>query len=131
MGLFQRRTPVRQTDVARVTIAPGDGHGEPGTPSRNREAYYNLKTRIHRQLIERLDLAKLDILPLEVVQQQIRRIVEDMLAGDETPLSRQEREQLAVEVEHETFGLGPLEPLMQDLTVSDILVNGSKEVYVE
>jgi pilus assembly protein CpaF len=54
-----------------------------------------------------------------------------MLAGDDTPLSRQEREQLVLEVEHETFGLGPLEPLMQDPTVSDILVNGSKEVYVE
>jgi pilus assembly protein CpaF len=115
--------------VAQVTIAASNGH--PDTSSRSRDAYYDLKTRIHRQLIERLDLAKLDVLPVEAVQQQIRRIVEDMLAGDETPLSRQEREQLVVEVEHETFGLGPLEPLMQDPTVSDILVNGSKEVYVE
>ncbi|MGH7366700.1 MAG: CpaF family protein [Candidatus Rokuibacteriota bacterium] len=131
MGLFQRRTPVRQTDVARAAIAASNGHGEPDTPSPSRDAYYDLKTRIHRQLIERLDLAKLDILPLDTVQQQIRRIVEDMLAGDDTPLSRQEREQLVLEVEHETFGLGPLEPLMQDPTVSDILVNGSKEVYVE
>jgi pilus assembly protein CpaF len=103
----------------------------PETASPGRDAYYELKTRIHRQLIERLDLAKLDVLPLETVQQQIRRIVEDMLAGDDTPLSRQEREQLVLEVEHETFGLGPLEPLMQDPTVSDVLVNGSKEVYVE
>jgi pilus assembly protein CpaF len=131
MGLFQRRTSVRETDVAHATPAASDGHGEPGTPSRSRDAYYDLKTRIHRQLIERLDLAKLDILPLEAVQQQIRRIVEDMLAGDETPLSRQEREQLVLEVEHETFGLGPIEPLLQDPTVSDILVNGSKEVYIE
>ncbi len=131
MGLFQRRTSVRQTDLAPATGAASNGHGAPDTPSRSRDAYYDLKTRIHRQLIERLDLAKLDVLPVEAVQQQIRRIVEDMLAADETPLSRQEREQLVVEVEHETFGLGPLEPLMQDPTVSDILVNGSKEVYVE
>jgi pilus assembly protein CpaF len=131
MGLFQRRTPVRQADLAQATVAASNGHSAPDTPSRGRDAYYDLKTRIHRQLIERLDLAKLDILPLDTVQQQIRRIVEDMLAEDETPLSRQEREQLVVEVEHETFGLGPLEPLMQDPTVSDILVNGSKEVYVE
>jgi pilus assembly protein CpaF len=128
MGLFQRRTPGPQTNQAQATVAARNGHGE---PSPSRDAYYDLKTRIHRQLIERLDLAKLDILPLETVQQQIRRIVEDMLAADETPLSRQEREQLVVEVEHETFGLGPLEPLMQDPTVSDILVNGSKEVHVE
>jgi pilus assembly protein CpaF len=109
----------------------GNGNVGLDAPSPSRDAYYDLKTRIHRQLIERLDLAKLDVLPLDTVQQQIRRIVEDMLAGDETPLSRHEREQLVLEVEHETFGLGPLEPLMQDPTVSDILVNGSKEVYVE
>jgi pilus assembly protein CpaF len=108
-----------------------NGHVGLDTSSAGRDAYYELKTRIHRQLIERLDLAKLDVLPLDTVQQQIRRIVEDMLVGDDTPLSRHEREQLVVEVEHETFGLGPLEPLMQDPTVSDILVNGSKEVYVE
>jgi pilus assembly protein CpaF len=54
-----------------------------------------------------------------------------MLVDEETPLSRQEREQLVVEVQHETFGLGPIEPLMQDPTVSDILVNGPHEVYVE
>ncbi len=131
MGLFQRRTPARQRDVAPTTVMAGNGHAVLDTPSPSRDAYYDLKTRIHRQLIERLDLAKLDVLPLDTVQQQIRRIVEDMLASDETPLSRQEREQLVLEVEHETFGLGPLEPLMQDPTVSDILVNGPTEVYIE
>jgi len=94
-------------------------------------AYFDLKSRIHRQLIDRLDLGKLASLPPEFVQQQIRRIVEEMLASDETPLSRQEREQVVLEVQHETFGLGPLEPLMQDPTVSDILVNGARAVYVE
>jgi pilus assembly protein CpaF len=54
-----------------------------------------------------------------------------MVAGEDTPLSRQEREKLINEVEHETFGLGPIEPLMQDPTVSDILVNGPREIYVE
>jgi pilus assembly protein CpaF len=131
MGLFQRRTAVRQTGPVSIPPVASNGHVGLETASPGRDAYYELKTRIHRQLIERLDLAKLDVLPLETVQQQIRRIVEDMLVGDDTPLSRQEREQLVLEVEHETFGLGPLEPLMQDPTVSDILVNGSKEVYVE
>src|SRR5512145_574844 len=131
MALFQRKSSPRPADLVRATIAAGNGHAEPEPPGRGRDAYYDLKTRIHRQLIERLDLAKLDVLPLDTVQQQIRRIVEDMLAQDDTPLSRNEREQLVLEVEHETFGLGPLEPLMQDPTVSDILVNGAKEVYVE
>ena len=98
---------------------------------RGQTTYYELKTRIHGQLIERLDLAKLDALPRELVQQQIRRIVEDMLALDETPLSRKERDDLVIEIEHETFGLGPIEPLMQDPTVSDILVNGAREIYIE
>jgi pilus assembly protein CpaF len=131
MALFHRRAPVPQTDLAGAALAVSNGHPAVDPPARNRDAYFDLKTRIHRQLIERLDLAKLDVLPLETVQHQIRRIVEDMLASDDTPLSRNEREQLVVEVEHETFGLGPLEPLMQDPTVSDILVNGAKEVYVE
>ncbi len=131
MALFQRKSSARPPDVVRAVVAADNGHDQPEPAGRGREAYYELKTRIHRQLIERLDLAKLDILPLDTVQQQIRRIVEDMVAGDDTPLSRTEREQLVVEIEHETFGLGPLEPLMQDRTVSDILVNGAKEVYVE
>ncbi|HXG02386.1 MAG TPA: CpaF family protein [Candidatus Binatia bacterium] len=129
MGLFLRRpaeTRIRER-------APRDGH--PSAPAEARDtaqrAYYELKGRIHRQLIERLDLAKLEVLPPDVVEQQIRRIVEDMLAADDTPLSRQERDRLVVEIEHETFGLGPIEPLMQDPTVSDILVNGARTVYVE
>jgi pilus assembly protein CpaF len=90
-----------------------------------------LKGRVHSQLIERLDLSKVGLLPPDVLQAQIRRIVEELLADEETPLNRQEREQLILEVQHETFGLGPLEPLMQDRTVSDILVNGPAEIYVE
>ncbi len=94
-------------------------------------AHCELKIRIHRQLIERIDLSKLDSLPAGLVQQQIGRILEDLLAGEATPLSRRERDQIVVEVQHETFGLGPIEPLMHDPTVSDILVNGAHVVYVE
>jgi pilus assembly protein CpaF len=130
MPLFQRRAPARDSTALVDTASASNGR-VPGPRPTGREAYYDLKTKIHRQLIERLDLAKLDLLPLDAVQQQIRRIVEDMLVADDTPLSRQEREQLVVEIEHETFGLGPLEPLMQDVSVSDILVNGPKTVYVE
>jgi pilus assembly protein CpaF len=131
MALFGNRNGDAQprTPVVAAPAAPAATSAE---PSRRPElARYELKTRVHRQLIERLDLGKLAMLPGDVVQQQIRRIVEDMLVDEETPLSRAEREQLVVEVQHETFGLGPIEPLMQDPTVSDILVNGPHEVYVE
>jgi pilus assembly protein CpaF len=123
MALFQRKTEIQPSSPS--------ANGQAETQRRGQGAYYELKGRVHRQLIERLDLAKLDVLPLDVMQAQIRRIVEDLLAAEETPLSRQEREQLVLEVQHETFGLGPIEPLMQDPTVSDILVNGPRSVYVE
>jgi pilus assembly protein CpaF len=133
MGLFDRKA--RDRDTLERRALPPESTAVAGEPldakERGQQTYYELKTRIHGQLIERLDLAKLDVLPREVVQQQIRRIVEDMLALDETPLSRKERDDLVIEIEHETFGLGPIEPLMQDPTISDILVNGANEVYVE
>ena len=94
-------------------------------------ASYELKTRIHRHLIERIDLSKVDVLPRDVVEQQIRQVVEDLLADEETPLSRWERNQIILEIQHETFGLGPIEPLIRDPSVSDILVNGPRDVFVE
>src|SRR5262245_43349926 len=135
MGLFGNRNGDGQLRPA-VAVAPATPAAAPAPTTSDATrgpelARYELKTRVHRQLIERLDLAKLAMLPADVLQQQIRRIVEDMLIEDDTPLSRAEREQLVVEVQHETFGLGPIEPLMQDPTVSDILVNGPHEVYVE
>jgi pilus assembly protein CpaF len=131
MALFGNRNGDAHSKAAAVSASPAPAPPANDVTRRPDVGRYELKTRVHRQLIERLDLTKLAMLPGDVVQQQIRRIVEDMLVDDETPLSRQEREQLVVEVQHETFGLGPIEPLMQDPTVSDILVNGPHEVYVE
>jgi pilus assembly protein CpaF len=128
MPLFRNRT---QDDGVAMAVIKGSSPTN-GQPARRIDAArYELKTRVHRQLIERLDLGKLATMPVDVVQQQIRRIVEDMLVAEETPLSRQEREELVREVQHETFGLGPIEPLMQDPSVADILVNGAHDVYVE
>ena len=126
MALF-RRQPEGSPAIA---VGPMATNGRRELPDA-RAGYYELKNRVHRQLIERIDLTKIGVLPADVLQQQIRRIVEDMLVDDDTPLSRQEREQIIVEVQHETFGLGPIEPLMQDPSVSDVLVNGPKHVYIE
>jgi pilus assembly protein CpaF len=127
MALFRRQSEAPAVSVADHAAATNGRRSVPDAKA----GYYDLKNRIHRQLIERLDLSKIGVLPADVLQQQIRRIVEDMLVDDETPLSRQEREQIIVEVQHETFGLGPIEPLMQDPSVSDVLVNGPKQVYIE
>ncbi len=107
------------------------GNGSNGGIRSTLPDYADLKSKIHRQLIERLDLAKVASIPLETVRQQIRQVTEGLLNEEGTPLNRQERDRLIIEVEHETFGLGPIEPLMLDPTVSDILVNGAREVYVE
>ena len=102
-----------------------------GSQSPKNLSTFELKNRIHRHLIERIDLAKVDVLPRDVVEQQIRQVVEDLLADEETPLSRWERNQIILEIQHETFGLGPIEPLIRDPSVSDILVNGARNVFVE
>jgi len=131
MAFFNTRNGDTHTSTPVAVQPPVAPASAVETTRRPDPGRHDLKTRVHRQLIDRLDLAKLAAVPAEVVQQQIRRIVEDMLVDDDTPLSRPEREQLVVELQHETFGLGPIEPLMQDPTVSDILVNGPHEVYVE
>jgi pilus assembly protein CpaF len=95
------------------------------------DPFQELKTRIHRRLVERLDLSKLAELPEDEVRRQVRRITDSLLTLESTPLSRADRERLVDEIENETFGLGPLEPMIQDSEISDILVNGPHQVYIE
>ena len=128
MALFKRSEPSSPVKAVNGIVEAPRRAELARDPGRE---YYELKTRIHRQLIDRLDLAKVDLLPPETVQLQIRQIVETMLEAETIPLNRQERERIVLEIWHETFGLGPLEPLMLDPTVSDILVNGPKSVYIE
>src|SRR5690606_30148045 len=91
-----------------------------------------LKLELHRKLIDRLDLAALERITDETVLiAQIRQAVSEFLRNETTPLSAAEREQVVEQLVWEVTGLGPLEPLMKDLTISDILVNGPKDVYVE
>lgn len=91
----------------------------------------DLRLRVHRKLIDTLDLTKLSNLEMERVKVEIRRILEDMVSSEAIPLSRTDRDRLVMEVQHEVFGLGPLEILMKDPEVSDILVNTPHYVYVE
>ena len=91
----------------------------------------DLRLRIHRKLIDTLDLTKLSNLEMERVRVEIRRILEEMVMAEAIPLSRSDRDRLVMEVQHEVFGLGPLETLMKDPEISDILVNAANLVYVE
>ena len=100
-------------------------------PSGSDAILQDLRLRIHRRLIDTLDLSKLSNLEMERVKVEIRRILEDMVMGEAIPLSRADRDRLVMEVQHEVFGLGPLETLMKDPEISDILVNTPHHVYVE
>ena len=93
--------------------------------------FQDLKSRIHRRLIERIDLGKMDVLESGVLAREIRHVIEGLIAEERVPLNQQEQERLIVEVQHETFGLGPIEPLLADPDISDILVNNSSKVYIE
>jgi pilus assembly protein CpaF len=90
-----------------------------------------LKTAVHRELLTRLDLSKLTTMQDTRMRMQVAAVIQDLVGSLNTPLSSVERESLSREVLHEVFGLGPLEPLLQDSTVNDILVNTHKQVYVE
>ncbi len=96
-----------------------------------RHDYQELKEKIHRRLIDQLDLAKLESIPKEKLAVQVRNVIEDLLKEVIDIGPDFNRDQLADEILNETFGLGPLEPLLSDPTVSDILVNTHKQVYVE
>ena len=93
--------------------------------------YQELKHSIHRKLLDKLDLESIASLTKPVLSNEIRKIVESLLVEETTPLSLLEREKLVNEVLDEVLGLGPLEPLLKDPSISDILVNTHKRVYIE
>ncbi len=90
-----------------------------------------VKITIHRKLIQKLNLSKLTEVRREDVRREVSQILETLVVDESTPMSLQERERLSQEVLDEVFGLGPLEPLLADPTISDILVNTYKHVYIE
>src|ERR1700682_1735783 len=90
-----------------------------------------VKTAIHRRLIQKLNLERLTEANREAIRREASQILETLVVGESTPMNLQERERLSQEVLDEVFGLGPLEPLLADPTISDILVNTHKRVYVE
>jgi len=93
--------------------------------------FESLKQRIHGKLVDKLDLTRVGELEGDVLRREIRLVVEHLCDSEETLLNRNERERLIGEVLDETFGLGPLEILLKDPTISDILINGPKNIYVE
>src|SRR5437762_3416688 len=107
--------------------APGNG----GNGSPVYKSYQELKTSLHRELLNKVDLEKLTSLQDIRARMQVQGVIYELIAAASVPLSATERERICREVLHEVFGLGPLEPLLQDPSISDILVNTHRQVYIE
>ena len=108
--------------------------GVPGVPGGAENAQYSfqeMKSKLHRSLINRMDLTKLGALSTEQAHSEVSRLAETLLAQEAMPLSAADRERLVNDVKHELFGLGPLETLLADPTISDILVNSYGKIYIE
>src|SRR5436189_6249923 len=111
----------------------GNNNNAPGpvADSTGQQSFQEMKSRLHRTLINRMDLTKLSSLTPEQVHAEVSRLAESVLAQEAMPLSVSERDRLVNDVQHELFGLGPLEPLLKDGTISDILVNSHGTIYIE
>jgi pilus assembly protein CpaF len=93
--------------------------------------YQEIKNSLHQKVIEEIDLEHIDRIKEDTGREKLSQVLRDLLNQQRTPLSKTERDQLVKEIMDEVFGLGPIEPLLHDSTISDILVNGPDEVFVE
>src|SRR5438105_10533221 len=93
--------------------------------------YQELKFTLHRKLVDKINLEALASIDNQRVRGEVRQALISLIDSEPTLLSSVEKQQISDEVLDEVFGLGPLEPLLQDATISDILVNTHKQVYVE
>jgi pilus assembly protein CpaF len=100
-------------------------------PGATADAYHELKHELHQKLIEKIDLQTIEKLPRDQLRDELRLILNQLLATSDLPLNRVEREQMVEELLDEVTGLGPLEPLLADTTISDIMVNTFNTTYVE
>src|SRR5207247_575632 len=93
--------------------------------------YREMKAKIHSQILQEMDLEGVNKLQEDVARTRVCEAIRELLHRDRTPLAFSEREQRVNEIVNELFGLGPIEPLLADSRVSDILVNGPNRIYVE
>ncbi len=110
---------------------PSRGGGASPVVARPTDRYFELKSEIHKKLIGVLNMERVSSLPKERVRQEIGRVVERLLEDERVPMTTAEQNRIVVEVLDEVLGLGPLEPLLKEPTISDILVNGYGKVYIE
>ena len=126
-----------ETKIMTLRERLGSGNANKGTllggpvPGSDNRAYQQLKHNIHQTLLDRIDLESLQRLSQEQIREELRILVESLLEEDAVVINDIERRNLTRDIQNEMLGFGPLETLLGDSTVSDILVNTHKQVYVE
>ena len=110
---------------------PSRTSGGPASLSRIADRYFELKSEIHRKLIGVLNLERVSSVPKDRIRAEIGRVVERLLEDERVPMTTAEQNKIIEEVLDEVLGLGPLEPLLKEPSISDILVNAYNKVYIE
>lgn len=122
-------------EPARDATPPREAGGPLTPPPARRalgaRAQQEIKLRVHRELLDRVDLSNLAKMTLDQARAELRGVIRQLLDAQPTPLTPRDREQLGDELLSEVLGLGPIEPLLRDPDVADILVNGPRQVYIE
>jgi pilus assembly protein CpaF len=128
-NINQQYVGIGSLDTAHDGI--GRGHRETAVMSREHSEYQQVKADLHRKILDRLDLEKLGRTNGDSAREEVLVLIRNSVNSEVVPLSFAERERLSREILDEIFGLGPLEPLLKDHTISDILVNRFDKVYIE
>jgi len=130
MNQWSLRTPTAAAPIKPVGMTPPVEEPAQGE-SLPLDRKLSLKVSIHRALLDKINLAALDQLPRAQIEHEIREIVQELLKERREAINAAERDELTIEVLDELLGLGPLEPLLKDESITDILVNGFATVFVE
>ena len=130
MNQWSLRTPTAAAPIKPVGMTPPVDEPAQGE-SLPLDRKLSLKVSIHRALLDKINLAALDQLPRAQIEHEIREIVQELLKERREAINAAERDELTIEVLDELLGLGPLEPLLKDESITDILVNGFATVFVE
>ena len=124
--------PAAPTPKPASVVLPQSAPQIAPAPPSERSIYLNqLKVRLHQQLVQRLDVQNLRLLPPDTVRNEVRTLIRELCQSEKGLINSADQERLMDEVMDETFGLGPLETLLKDPTISDILVNRADRIYCE
>jgi len=123
-------TPVAVTSVQQHDLAAAKA-ATVARESIDRDGYFEMKNMLHQKLLQRIDLTAVESMSGDRLQSRLRELAHQLIEEEQLPVNQQEHDQIINDLQHEILGLGPLEPLLADPTISEIMVNGSKNVFVE